>query len=475
MIKRVYKTLIRMAVWPFVLLVLVGTFTYGFLCNERKLPGYTAMSNVYTWCRDNATLGRLYFFRGENVTDRDRTEGRWMSVTDRVNGLTDEQRQTMAKLQTIGYLGGYESAPGMEGVTIYVPEFAYDGLNLYTSGHGQQALLMNMSGRILHTWSYEFRDAFPDHPVADGQWHLETWVRVHPFANGDLLVIYEGLGMIKLDKNSNLIWANPRSFHHDLFVTENEFIYALSKEVKIIPRIHEYEPVVEDFITLLDQDGNIVRNVSILEAFERSSYASFLNKMPEFGDLLHTNTIEVLDGSLADRSGNFSKGNILISARDIDVIAIVDMESEKVVWALSGQWKAQHHPTMLENGQMLLFDNRGHHGMSKVIEIDPFTQQIVWSYEGTPQNGFYTRYTGANQRLPNGNTLITESRSGRALEVMPDGTIVWEYYNPARAGDDKELIAVIFELKRLEPAFMASWLDHSDSPYQSGLVASPPR
>ena len=34
------------------------------------------------------------------------------------------------------------------------------------------------------------------------------------------------------------------------------------------------------------------------------------------------------------------------------------------------------------------------------------------------------------QRLPNGNTLITEGSDGRIIEVTPDHEIVWEYINP---------------------------------------------
>jgi hypothetical protein len=37
---------------------------------------------------------------------------------------------------------------------------------------------------------------------------------------------------------------------------------------------------------------------------------------------------------------------------------------------------------------------------------------------------------GGAQRLPNGNTLITESDKGRAFEVTREGEIVWDFYNP---------------------------------------------
>ncbi|MET7972912.1 hypothetical protein ABZW44_07445 [Streptomyces mirabilis] len=34
------------------------------------------------------------------------------------------------------------------------------------------------------------------------------------------------------------------------------------------------------------------------------------------------------------------------------------------------------------------------------------------------------------QRLPNGNTFITEGSFGRLFEVAPDGDVVWEYVVP---------------------------------------------
>src|SRR5262249_14393645 len=64
---------------------------------------------------------------------------------------------------------------------------------------------------------------------------------------------------------------------------------------------------------------------------------------------------------------------------------------------------------------------------SRVLEIDPVTLKLVWSY--TSPTFFATNISGA-QRLPNGNTLITEGPSGRVFEVTKDSTIVWAYVFP---------------------------------------------
>ncbi len=60
--------------------------------------------------------------------------------------------------------------------------------------------------------------------------------------------------------------------------------------------------------------------------------------------------------------------------------------------------------------------------------------------------------------MPNGNTLITESDYGRALEVTPDGETVWEFYSPFSAGENDEYIATLMEVVRLPGDSPTNWL-----------------
>jgi outer membrane protein assembly factor BamB len=172
--------------------------------------------------------------------------------------------------------------------------------------------------------------------------------------------------------------------------------------------------------------------------------------MEHSGDIFHTNTLEVLDGRSADRDPAFRAGNVLLSVLKLDTIAVLDPERGEIVWAKTGSWRRQHQPTFLDDGNLLVFDNRGPGGeSSRVVEIDPRTGSTVWSYD----KDLFSKTLGSCQRLPNGNTLITESENGRALEVTRDGRVVWEYYNPNRAGEHKELVAVLFEVVRLPDSF----------------------
>jgi outer membrane protein assembly factor BamB len=65
-----------------------------------------------------------------------------------------------------------------------------------------------------------------------------------------------------------------------------------------------------------------------------------------------------------------------------------------------------------------------------VIEVDPKTNTVVWEYFDEMRPAFFSPYMGAAQRLPNGNTHITESATGRLFDVTPQGEVVWEYVIP---------------------------------------------
>ena len=118
----------------------------------------------------------------------------------------------------------------------------------------------------------------------------------------------------------------------------------------------------------------------------------------------------------------------------------------------------EHDAEIVGPARMLLFDNRDSRGRSAVEEYTLPKMRRAWQYDGTDGDPFYSHTCGTSQRLANGNTLITESDNGRALEVTPDGTKVWEFYTPERAGDHDEYIATLFEVQRIDDTDVEPWL-----------------
>ncbi|MEM7203022.1 MAG: arylsulfotransferase family protein [Planctomycetota bacterium] len=351
----------------------------------------------------------------------------------------------------VPYLQGVEEAPSQLGVRTFDPDRAHVGLNLVISGHAPAAYLVDMKGEVLHEWSRSFDSVWPG-PVGEKDAPKLYWRRAHLYPNGDLLAIFEGLGMIKIDAASELLWEYPGHCHHAIDIGPDGTIYTLSRrrvQKSFGPWVDD--EIVDDFVTLLTPEGTLIREISVFDAIARSPYAPVLARnRRRVRDILHTNSIELLDGTHAATRPMLAADRVLISIRHLDMVAVLDLAAAEITWAMTELWHLQHEPTVVADGNLLVFDNRGRMGKTRILELDPVAQRIVWQYAGTPSRPLDSLALGSCQRLANGNTLITESHQGRALEVTPGGAVVWEFVSPHRAGANDQLIACLFEVIRID-------------------------
>jgi outer membrane protein assembly factor BamB len=355
------------------------------------------------------------------------------------------------------------------GVTIHDRAKATTGYTLYTSGEGQRAVLVSMAGEILHEWQLPFSAIWDDtasvkKPRPDSMIHYN---KAYLYPNGDLLAIYEalgdtpwGYGLAKMDKDSRLIWKYLAHTHHDLDIAPDGNIYVLTQEISntIVDRWrHLKPPRIDDFVVVLSPDGKELKKVSVLDALVASPYARLLNTVAWYSkdDYTHANAIDVIEEGAAMRLSGTPGRQVLLSMRELGTIGLLDLDREVFTWAARGPWIGQHDPDLLPNGNMLLLDNIGNFGEggpSRVIEFNPKTYEIVWSYTGDAEHPLYSNLRSDQERLSNGNTLITESDGGRLLEVTRDGEIVWEYVNPIRGGEADAFIPIVSWGQRIDPA-----------------------
>ena len=348
------------------------------------------------------------------------------------------------------------------------PDKTCDGFTLLMYGGGSQAVLINMRGDVVHRWHVPFSRLWPGPPSGGARVDNAAvyFTDGHLYPNGDLLVVMEGpmdirnaspgYGLVKMDKDSHVLWKYRDKCHHDIDVGEDGTVYAITneivKDVKELPPGLEYipTPCVVDCVDVISSEGKPLKRIRLLETFKDSPYAPLLcmlERPKRFGDVappappgvtpelfpderrrrdvLHTNTVKVLKPALAAKFPQFKVGQLLISPRHLDALAVLDPDSEKVVWAARGPWRAQHDPSFLDNGHLLIFDNMGSPLGSRVLEYDPQTQAFPWSYPGENGKPFYSRIRGMSQRLPNGNTLIVNSDGGEVFEVTPGREVVW--------------------------------------------------
>jgi hypothetical protein len=362
-----------------------------------------------------------------------------------------------------------------EGINVDKAEKTFDGFTLYTMSDGARAMLIDMRGTMVHRWELPFSQAWPDpphvaNPLADEQIH---WFCCHLYPNGDLLAIYHadgdtpfGYGLVKLDKDSKLLWAYANNVHHDLDIGEDGSIYTLTQKlVSEPPPGLEFipSPYLTDSLVVLSPEGRELENISIPEAFINSPYALVLssdnsplddtnrsgpNAAPPQGpstpnrsvgypkppivkgDLLHTNSVKVLSRALAAKFPLFKAGQVLLSLRNRHTLAVLDRPTRQVTWAAQGLWRRQHDAEFLDNGHLLLYDNFGSRRQTRILEYEPLTQAIRWAYTNEDSTPFSAFMCGMKQRLPNGNTLIVDPDHRRLFEVTPDKELVWENYCP---------------------------------------------
>ena len=149
-----------------------------------------------------------------------------------------------------------------------------------------------------------------------------------------------------------------------------------------------------------------------------------------------------------------------------------------------------HHPHIIPKGlpgagSLLVFDNGGASGYgfanpatpngvrsvrrhsSRVLEINPVTFEKVWEYSvpGGQSFRFFSHYVSAAQRLPNGNTMITEGADGRLFEVTSTGEIVWEYISPF-LNDEPPVNNVVYRAYRLP----YDWVPQLKRPKERAVV-----
>lgn len=354
-----------------------------------------------------------------------------------------------------------------KGVTLLRADQVSPGYTLYTSGDSARARLVALDGTMVHEWHRPYSDVWHSgaevkKPQPDELIFMEK-ARLLP--NGDLLAIYEaagdtpwGYGMVKLDRDSQIIWSYLAHTHHDFDIAPDERIYALthaftSEEVGRLDKLDR--PRLDDYAVVLSPQGEELKKVSLTRALAKSPYRTYLHAMPVFstGDPLHTNTIEYITEARARVFPHADAGDLLVNFRDLGLVAVLDLEREEIVWATRGPWVGQHDPTVLPDGRILLFDNLGGFepgNDSRVLEVDPHSLGVVWQYGGDRERPFSSPLRSSAQRLRNGNTLVTESDGGRLFEVTPAGELVWEYLNPVRGGEREQYIPVVSWGQRID-------------------------
>ncbi len=307
--------------------------------------------------------------------------------------------------------------------------------------------LMDPEGKIVKTWPYDVD-------------------RVRLLPNCHLLVIHaSGWGLkqekwlaranyvTEYDWDGKIAWEfrSPERTHHDVHRLPNGNTVFLAKEKVAsknfgglgpkggFPQFYESSEIIE-----VTPGGEVAWRWSAAKHFDASdcgmrkcqSRIDFTPKSKLF-EWTHANTATVIPPNKWFDAGDtrFKPGNMIFMPRNFWKFSLIDHESGNILWSYGGEDAGgigpAHDPHMIPagmpgEGNILFFSNssKEREEMSQVWEVNPTTSQVVWKYEDG-ENLFSSR-SGSASRLPNGNTLISIDKAGRAIEVTPAGEVVWE-------------------------------------------------
>ncbi len=402
-------------------------------------------------------LGLVFLLGGILAHSHD---GYGRMLGDAVRALRAVDAQNDAAAQLYPLCLWYFEGKSERGLLRHDASQSYAGLTLCLSGAGGEAVLIDNDGRERHRWDAPFNAVWPQptqvaRRTPDRTFHIR---RGHVFPNGDLLALYEspvhtpyGCGLARLDRSGKPIWTYDANTHHDFSVGEEGRIYVLTHEIRREPFRRGWQhlklPVVEEFVCVLSPEGKEIQKLSLFELVRESPfYRPDTTQSTHEGDVLHSNTVNLIGPEFAAHYDGIEAGDLMICLRSLNLVFAVSPSKGKIVWATTGPWGFPHDPDPLPNGNLLVFDNcyaSGMHDGSRVLEYDPRgAGSVVWQYAGSETDPFRSTIRSVQQLLPNDNVLITESDLGRIFEVTRSGEIVWEYVNPARDGEHGKLIAI---------------------------------
>lgn len=336
------------------------------------------------------------------------------------------------------------------------------GLRFYTIQALSRADLIDQEGHILRSWSYQ-PSAQWEHAelLADGGVIV---IGAAPSGEGEppLLSIPDSVRYIaRLDRDSNVVWKRTMNVHHDAEIRPDGKVAVLTFERRHVPGIHPDTDTRDDGITIVDpESGETLETWGFLDAVagHEDIFPPQPGALNDLGgerwvDLFHANSLEWMrEKVLFGSHPLYGPNHVLVCFRNQDRVAIFDASERRVLWAWGeGELSGPHDAQLLPGGNVLLFDNGLERGWSRAMEVDPRDDRVVWEWRGDPPETFFTASKGSVQRLPNGNTLLAESDRGRALEITPDGSAVWQFVNPDHEIANHPLSIVRMKRTSLDP------------------------
>lgn len=258
--------------------------------------------------------------------------------------------------------------------------------------------------------------------------------------DGSVLVVWDDApGMARLDACGDPIWSKTDQIYHhsiekgvDGYWTWQSALWNGGEDQRMIRFDPETGDILESIDLIDDVIGKSPENRLALVVPEDFKF----DRTTEYGDradIFHPNDLEELMPEMAAAFPAFEAGDLLISNRDINQLAVIGRKTGEVKWTAYGPWWHQHDADFHADGTISVFSNNTDRFRSSIIVVDPKTGVAHDRFYGSGLR-FDSYIMGKHQLLPNGNWMIDSTMQGWVIEVAPNGEIISEFNNVLNAG-----------------------------------------
>lgn len=419
--------------------------------NDRRLPWYVLVAGVWLLFVGAWTLGfASYHFE---MWPHGPVKAAWLYVT----GIEGEEKNLADRLEN-----DFGNRPARHMVT---PRLPFDVPAHYTALEGLPLAERRVEplawlhpsaprGYRLLFGSFDFKEGLHGAVLLGPELEIvRTWVvsqadttrqnrgdeHVYPhgvelLADGSLLVAFdEGSAMLRYGTCGETLWKAQGGYHHSISLDGEgaAWTWAWVGGPTSGSMTHVHAMVKVDL-----QDGRVLEQFSLgdvhrenpgidplgirqVDVAQRSTWAN---------DPFHPNDVEPLPAHWADAYPQFDAGDLLISLRSVNLVAVIDPLTAKIKWWRQGLVRRQHDPDWNARGTITIYDNNMHRDVSRIVEIDPQTYEASVALPGQPYD-FYSWRRGKHDAMPDGGFIVTSSEQGRVFETNAEGEIVFEFIN----------------------------------------------
>jgi hypothetical protein len=291
------------------------------------------------------------------------------------------------------------------------------------------ALVLSPQLEVVKLWRLEEKDIPGTEPLSNYSKFIHG---IAFLRDGSIIFGFDyGVALQHLDSCGRRLWAVPGKFDHSVSPDDSQqFVWTLEDSKQIV-KVATADGAIAKRITMEDiaAANPTIDILGVREQdFDRGNDNS--RRVPDqwLEDPFHLNDVEPLPAALAPAFKGFQAGDLLVSARSLNLVFVLDPETLKVRWWHSGSWRRQHDPDWEPTGEISIFDNRLNRSYSRIVSIVPGSPDVRVVLDGR-SNDFYSRIRGKHQATAAGTLLVTSPQQGRVFEIERDGHVVFEMLN----------------------------------------------